>query len=160
MKSGGYREITTKLVAKWIETEEYIALTVLSKACKFNLFIKTGKGSKTCYKLSESAHNNYEWSLMSNNGDITKACIAVVNHATSTPVNEVKTITTSTGRKLTKVISSTKVDVESQKAVDSILKIVAQNKDLIAENELLREEVERLKKFEDYYKTVKEIKLC
>lgn len=160
MKAGGYKNITTKQVSTWIESEEPTALNVLAKACKFNLFKKEGGASKTCYVLSSTTHNNYESALSRNHGDIQKTASSIVRWAIEHPTNPAKEIVTQNGKRLVKIVSTADVDNETQHAIDMITAIVTQNRELKAENELLKEEIERLKKFEDYYKTVKEIKLC
>lgn len=156
MKSGNFQKITTKQVAGWLDVAEPSALTFLAKACKCNIFKKMGAASKTYYELTSSCHNSLQETMIAKDNSITDSVSVVVNWFVNRSNSvQAKELTTESGRKLIKVKTSEELDEQSKQAIDQILTIVNQNKELKAEVDLLREKVERLKGFEQKYNQIK-----
>lgn len=157
IKSGNYSSVTTQKVADILEIEAASALQFVNKVISFNMLVKCGGGRNTVYKLSADFHNSLKSSM--ENLDLINGVKKTVAWFISHPKEErAKEITLPNGKRLIKV-ESKKVDVESQHAIDCVLSLVNSNKELKAENELLKEEIERLKKYEEYYKQINKIKL-
>lgn len=165
MQSGGFKKVNTKQASKWLEMSEAAAGQFLAKACSFNLLKKVGAGYNTSYELSQDCYNSLQSKLQSNGSDMNSAVHYVVdwfvNHSKKV---KAKTITTESGKKFVKVQSTEELDAVSKQAIDNIMAIINQNKqlkvekqDLETEIDLLKGEIERLKQFEDKYNQIKQL---
>ena len=158
MRGGGFNSVTTKQIAQWLNMEEAAASQVIAKACKFNILQKVGAAAKTKYQLSKDCHNNLEskCTTMGINEAAKYVAEWFINYSSK---RSIKKVTTVNGKTYTKVESQEELDAESKQAVDSIILIINENKDLKAENELLKEEIEKLKPYKEYYEKVKSVKI-
>jgi hypothetical protein len=158
MQSGGFKKVNTKQASKWLEMSEAAAGQFLAKACSFNLLKKVGAGYNTSYELSQDCYNSLQSKLQSNGNDMNSSVHYVVdwfvNHSKKV---KAKTIITESGKKFVKVQSTEELDAVSKQAIDQILTIINQNKELKAEVELLKEEIERLKPYEEKYNQIKQL---
>ena len=158
MYSGSIKKATTKQVATWLEISEPSAGQFLANACTLNILKKVGAGYNTAYQLSTDCYNSLQSKLQSNGNVINQAVSSVVNwFLTKASKVQAQSITTESGKKLVKVQSSEELDAVSKQAIDQILTIINQNKELKAEVELLREEIERLKPYEEKYNQIKQL---
>lgn len=157
MKAGNYAVVTCRQVARWLKCSEAVAGNFLAKMCKMSMLQKQGAASKTSYKLTEWFSNSLLESLNKCNGDVGAAAKKTVAWFVEHPKVAVHEITTATGNKITKVVSSEKLSEEAQTATNYLLAIIKQNGDLLAEVQLLREEVQRLSEYEQKYKQIKSL---
>lgn len=157
MKGGNFSSITSKQVAKWLNIEEATASQVIAKACKYNILKKEGAASKTCYKLTIDCYNSLE--SKSNASGVGEAAKYVAEWFVTHPSNKnkVKEVVTESGKKLVKVQTVQELDEEANLAINKLMDVINQNKELRAEVELLREEIERLRVIEDKYKQIKSL---
>jgi acetamidase/formamidase len=138
---------------------------VMAKLCEKNFYRKIWKGPTTVYVLTDDCHNAIEQAIRTKNGNINEAITYVVNwFLTKTNIIQAKSITTESGKKFVKVQSTEELDAVSKQAIDNIMAIINQNKqlkvekqDLETEIDLLKGEIERLKKFEDKYNQIKQL---
>jgi hypothetical protein len=158
MRASGSNEITTKQVLHWLNMKATGIQPVMAKLCEKNFYRKIWKGPTTVYVLTDDCHNAIEQAIRTKNGNINEAITYVVNwFLTKTNRIQAKSITTESGKKLVKIQSSEELDAVSKQAIDQILTIINQNKELKAEVELLKEEIERLKPYEEKYNQIKQL---
>ena len=159
MRASGCQKATTKQIAKWLNIAEGSASQVIAKACKRNILNKKGAASLTCYVLTDNCSNSLEQQLNSGK-DINAAVTYVVNWFVNKQSKiSAKKVTSVNGKEFVKVKSAEELDAVSKQAIDNILSVINQNKELKAAVELLQEEVERLKPYEEYYKKVTSVKV-
>ena len=158
MRASGSNEITTKQVLHWLNMRATGIQPVMAKLCEKNFYRKIWKGPTTVYVLTDDCHNAIEQAIRTKNGNINETITYVVDwFLTKANKVQAKSITTESGKKLVKVQSSEELDAVSKQAIDNLMSIINQNKDLRAEVELLREEVERLRIVEEKYKQIKSL---
>lgn len=157
VRSGNFKSITTKQVANWLELELSVTSQFITKVVSLGMLEKVGGGRNTSYKLSNSFNNSLESAISTHGNDILSGVKQTVKwYIERKPITS-KEVTIN-GKKFIKV-NSKPVTPETQQAIDYMVNILKTVEDQKAEIELLREEVEKLKKYEDYYKQIKGVKL-
>lgn len=165
MRASGKEEITTKQVLQWLNMRMTGIQPVMAKLCEKGFYRKIWKGPTTVYILTDDCHNALEQAIRSKNGNINQAISYVVNWFLNKPSKvDVKAVITESGKRLIKVKSSEELDESSKMAIDNLMAIIDQNKqlkrdrqELETEIELLKGEIERLKVFEEKYKQIKSV---
>lgn len=169
-------------VTKWLEMPTKSATRqFLSKAVLFDILKRSGKTSNVQYRLSDACNNKLQSKLKENADKIAAVKITVNYFLLKKPKVEVKEITTASGKKLTKVVSSKELEDESISLIETIsnplnqlillnkqlndkIKELENGKDskikeLEAERDLYKEEVENLQKYKEFYHTIRQTKL-
>lgn len=147
MRSMGYQSVRVNQVAKWLELEYAPAGVVVAKAVKANILKKNGGGPSSNYSLSDKCYNSL-LSAINEKNDINKAASEVAKFFIES-VN--KTPIPTQDKHLTKITPQTK------QAIDILRKIIKENDDFKAENELLKDEINRLSEIEKGYKRLKKL---
>lgn len=165
-----FESVKKDQVAEWLKMPKSAAGQFLSKAILFDILKRSGKTSDMQYRLSDACHNALQSKLKENDDVITAVKITVNHFLLKKPKVEVKEITTASGKKLTKVVSSKELEDESNKLIEFISnplnQLVLLNKqlnnkvkELEAERDLYKEEVENLQKYKEFYHTIRQTKL-
>lgn len=157
MRAGNHQTITVNDVAKWLETTNPAAYQVMYRMNKTYHILEKNKDLDS-YKLTDVCSNSLKSTMQ------TKDLVAAVKYVVDWMINKqhkpvVKETILVNGRKFTKLESSRELDAETQQAAEYLLKLCKANSDLRAENELMKEEIERLKKYEDYYNRIQSTRL-
>lgn len=158
MRASNFESVTAPVIAKWLEINDDVAGQVCSKLVRFRIFDKEGAARNTRYVMNSTAANSLKSAIDSNKGDVTKGVEYFtkwyLDHKKPTkPIKEIK----AEGRRLLKIESSNNVDQSTQQAIESLMGLIQRNKDLQAEVDLLKEEVQRLQQYERVYKQLKDL---
>lgn len=155
MVSGKFQSITSKQVMQWLDINESAVGPFMQKVCSFNILKKVGAARNTTYELTEGCNNSLVSQMKTK--DVIQAVKYVVNWQIKHPKTKVQKLTTEAGKQFLKVQSTEELDESANNAINQLMSLINQNKDLRAEVALLREEVERLKVYEEKYNQIKSI---
>lgn len=157
VRSGNFLSVTTKQIANWLEMELAPTSQFVAKVISLGMLEKVGRGRNTSYKLTSNFSNSLESSISTHGNDVITGVKQTVKwYVERKPITSKEVVVN--GKKLIKV-DSKPVTPETQQAIDYMVNIIKTVENLKAENELLKEEIERLRKYEEYYKQIKEVKL-
>lgn len=154
MRASSSHIATTKQIAKWLNIDNAAASQFVIKICKYNILQKQGAASKTTYTLSEMCNNFLEQKINSTNDIVSSVSSTVswfINYQTKPSLQK---ITSANGKEFVKIKSVEELDSDSKQSINNLLLIINQNKEMQARIKLLKEEIERLKPFEEKYKKI------